>query len=79
MLSFLLLNENIYCRYSSEALHRGTSNEYPRFRGEIRKILCGYPLLSVAMFSDVTASVYPDTVLFRAMVFNDLPFNAAAS
>ena len=34
-----------------EAPRRGTSNEYHNicFRGEIRKILCGYPLLSVAM------------------------------
>ena len=36
--SFLFLHENICC---------GTHNIC--FRGEIRKILCGYPLLSVAM------------------------------
>ena len=38
---------NIYFR----AENRGASNEYHNicFRGEIRKILCGYPLLSVAM------------------------------
>ena len=39
LISFLFLHET------------GTSNEYPQhmFCGEIRKILCGYPLLSVAM------------------------------
>ena len=37
--------------YSLEAPRRGASNEYHNicFRGEIRKILRGYPLLSVAM------------------------------
>ena len=39
VISFLFLHENIYCGYSLEAPHRG----------EIRKILCGYPLLTVAM------------------------------
>ena len=60
LISFLFLDENICCGYSLEAPRRGTSNEYPQrgasneypqhmFRPEIRKILCGYPLLSVAM------------------------------
>ena len=51
LISFLFLHENICCGYSLEAPHRGASNEYHNicFHGEIRKILCGYPLLSVAM------------------------------
>ena len=38
LISFLFLKENICCGYSLEAPRR-----------EIRKIICGYPLLSVAM------------------------------
>ena len=36
---------------SASAFSTNASNEYHNicFRGEIRKILCGYPLLSVAM------------------------------
>ena len=36
----------------STSPHRGASNEYHNicFPREIRKIICGYPLLSVAMF-----------------------------
>ena len=51
--SFLFLDENICCGYSLEAPRRGASNEYHNicFRQEIRKILCGYPLLSVAMIN----------------------------
>ena len=51
LISFLFLNENICYGYSLEAPRRGASNEYHNicFRREIRKILCGYPLLSVAM------------------------------
>ena len=51
LISFLFLHENICCGYSLEAPRRGASNEYHNvcFHGEIRKILCGYPLLSVAM------------------------------
>ena len=31
------------------------------FHGELRKILCGYPLLSVAMhFMQIVSSVHPD-------------------
>ena len=39
--------------YSLEAPLRDASNEYHNicFRREIRKILCGYPLLSVAMYT----------------------------
>ena len=53
LISFLFLRENICCGYSLEAPRRGASNEYPQhmFFREIRKILCGYPLLSEAMFS----------------------------
>ena len=53
LISFLFLHENICCGYSLEAPRRGASNEYHNicFRGEIRKIICGYPLLSVAMDS----------------------------
>ena len=52
LISFLFLHENICCGYSLEAPRRGTSNVYPQhmFPGEIRKILCGYPLLSVDMY-----------------------------
>ena len=48
---FLFLIENICCGYSLEAPHRGASNEYHNIciNREIRKILCGYPPLSVAM------------------------------
>ena len=44
-------HENICCGYSFEVPQGGSSIEYPQhmFFGEIRKILCGYPLLSVAM------------------------------
>ena len=40
--------------YSLEVPQRGTSNEYPQhiFCGEIRKIFCGYPLLSWAMSNE---------------------------
>ena len=52
MLSILFLHENICCGYSLEAPRQGASNEYHNicFCREIRKILCGYPLLSVAMY-----------------------------
>ena len=55
-ISFLFLNENICCGYSLEAPRWGASNEYHNicFHWEIRKILCGYPLLSVAMYLDLT-------------------------
>ena len=43
LISFLFLEENICCGYSLEAPHNIC------FRQEIRKIFCGYPLLSVAM------------------------------
>ena len=48
---FLFLHQNICCRYSLEAPHSDTPNEYHNicFSGEIRKILCGYPFLSGAM------------------------------
>ena len=51
LISFLFLDENIYCGYSLEVPQWDASNEYHNicFRREIRKILCGYPLLSVAM------------------------------
>ena len=51
LISFLFLHENICCWYSLEAPRLGASNEYHKvcFHGEIRKILCGYLLLSVAM------------------------------
>ena len=54
LISFLLLHENICCRYSLEEPQQGASNEYHNicFPGEIRKILCGYPLLSVAMIHE---------------------------
>ena len=58
LISFLFLNENICCGYSLEAPRRGASNEYHNicFRREIRKILCGYPILSVAMFIHTVVS-----------------------
>ena len=63
LISFLFLDKNIGCGYSLEAPRRGTSNEYHNicFRQEIRKILCGYPLLSVAMWivSLCCASKFP--------------------
>ena len=39
--------------YSLEVLRRGASNEHHNicFRGEIRKILCGYSLLSAAILA----------------------------
>ena len=48
---FLFLHKNICCGYSLEAPFQGASNEYNNicFCGEIRKILCGLPLLSGAM------------------------------
>ena len=51
LISFLFHNENICCGYSLEVPRWGTSNEYHNicFHYEIRKILCGYPLLSVVM------------------------------
>ena len=51
LISSLYLHENLCCGYSLEVPQRGTSNEYPQhmISGEIRKIFCGYPLLSVAM------------------------------
>ena len=43
----IFLHGNICCGYSLEAPLRGASNEYPRhFFYEIRKILCGYLILS---------------------------------
>ena len=47
--------------YSLEAPRRGASNEYHNvsFRQEIRKILCGYPLLSVAMICIKNNSIIP--------------------
>ena len=50
LISFLFLHENKCCGYSLEA--PGTHNI--SFRGEIRKVLCGYPLLSVAMVNHLT-------------------------
>ena len=40
---------------SPEVPRQGASNEYPQhiFFREIRKILCGYPLLSAAMYEDI--------------------------
>ena len=49
LISFLFLHENICCWYSLEAEALLMSTHNIGFRGEIRKILCGYPLLSVAM------------------------------
>ena len=53
LVSFLFLNKNICCGYSLEAPRRGEallmSTHNICIRWEIRKILCGYPLLSVAM------------------------------
>ena len=49
LISFLFLDENICCGYITEALLMSTHNI--RFLREIRKILCGYPLLSVAMLA----------------------------
>ena len=51
LISFLFLHKNICCGYLLEAPRLGASNEYHNicFCGEIRKILYGYPLLSVAM------------------------------
>ena len=58
LISFLFLQENICCGYSLEAPRRGASNEYHDicFRGKIRKILCEYPLLSVAMHIGILGS-----------------------
>ena len=51
LISFLFLHENICFGYSLEAPRRGASMSTHNicFHGEIRKILYGYPLLSVAM------------------------------
>ena len=51
LISFLFFHQNIYCGYSLEAPRRALlmSTHNICFRAEIRKILCGYPLLSVAM------------------------------
>ena len=73
LISFLFLHENIYCGYSLEAARRAASNEYPQhiFYRKVRKILCGYPLLSVAM------SLYPDqtapseSALFAYVILSD--------
>ena len=46
LITFLFLDETICCGYSLEAL---MSTHNICIRREIRKILCGYPLLSVAM------------------------------
>ena len=48
---FLISPQKHMLWYSLEVPHRGTSNEYPQhmFHGELRKILCGNPLLSGAM------------------------------
>ena len=53
LISFLFLHENICYEYSLEVPQRGASNEYHNicFHAEIRKLLCGYTLLSVAMES----------------------------
>ena len=61
LISFLFLDENICCGYSLEAPRWGASNEYHNicFRGEIRKILCGYPLLSVAMVIRLMTKTQP--------------------
>ena len=60
LISFLFLDENICCGYSLEAPRRGASNEYHNicFHWEIRKILCGYPLLSVALIQIKCFSSY---------------------
>ena len=60
MVRRLGLGKNNHLTYASLALNpryavgRGASNEYPQhmFCGEIRKILCGYPLLSVAVYNN---------------------------
>ena len=53
LIFFLFLHENICCGYSLEAPWQGASNEYHNicFCGGVRKIFCGYPLLSGAMYS----------------------------
>ena len=50
-ISFLFFNINICCVYSLEVPQQGASNEFPQhmFYWEIKKLLCGYPLLSVIM------------------------------
>ena len=58
MISFLFLHENICCGYSLEA---------PRnicFRREIRKFLCGYPLLFVVK-SDLDLNCLPRQYISR--------------
>ena len=50
LISFLFLHENICFGYSLEVPLRGASNGYPQHMvREIRKILGGYPILSVVM------------------------------
>ena len=54
-ISFLFLYENICCGYSLEEPHWGASNEYSQHMFSWRnKVLCEYPLLSVAMTSSKT-------------------------
>ena len=50
---FIVSQQKLCCGYSLEAPRRGASYEYHNicFRREIRKILCGYPLLSVAILN----------------------------
>ena len=63
LISFLFLHENICCGYSLEAPRQGAFNEYHNicFHGEIRKILCGYPLLSVAMHTHTHTHTHTPT------------------
>ena len=52
LISFLFPDENICCGYSLEAPRRGASNGFPQhmfLSRNKKKILCGYPILSVAM------------------------------
>ena len=63
LISFLFLHENICCGYSLEAPRRGASNEYHKhmFSWRNKKILCGYPLLSVAMINCPHHWLHPDS------------------
>ena len=54
---------NICFRQESEALLMSTHNIC--FRREIRKILCGYPLLSVAMDTSKVSLNYSKTQMTR--------------
>ena len=67
LISFLFLHGNICFGYSLEAPHRC-------FHGEIRKVLCGYPLLSVPMLWN-----YASEVNLRTTVTLKLLITTAAS